>query len=194
MALLLWIVIPSVILIACVDIIFVSPAMAVSPWFFVGAVLGSTVYQVAIDGLFAFLCNKIPSKWLKDKKFFEVSKKEQKFYERLGIRSWKDKVLELGGMGGFSKSKINDPNSPEYIERFLFETYKGEVDHILGMIAGFTVIFIFPLKFAWFIGVPVAIVNAVVNYMSLMILRYNTPKLKTLHKRAVRNMEQKQQG
>ena len=88
MALLLWIVIPSVILIACVDIIFVSPAMAVSPWFFVGAVLGSTVYQVAIDGLFAFLCNKIPSKWLKDKKFFEVSKKEQKFYERLGIRSW----------------------------------------------------------------------------------------------------------
>ena len=194
MALLLWIVIPSVILIACVDIIFVSPAMAVSPWFFVGAVLGSTVYQVAIDGLFAFLCNKIPSKWLKDKKFFEVSKKEQKFYERLGIRSWKDKVLELGGMGGFSKSKINDPNSPEYIERFLFETYKGEVDHILGMIAGFTVIFIFPLKFAWFIGVPVAIVNAVVNYMSLMILRYNTPKLKTLHKRAVRNMEQKIQG
>lgn len=189
MALLLWIVIPAVILVACVDIIFVAPSMGVAPWFFIVAVLASTVYQVAVDGLFALLCNKIPAKWVKDKKFFEVSKKEQRFYEKLGIRVWKDKVLELGGLGGFSKSKVDDPNNPEYIERFLIESYKGEIDHIMGMIAGFTVIFIFPLRFAWFVGVPVAIVNVAVNMMSTMILRYNTPKLKTLHKRALRNRE-----
>ena len=189
MALALWIIIPSVILVSCVDMIFVAPAMGVAPWFFVVAVLVSTVYQVAIDGIFAFLCNQIPAKWVKDKKFFNVSKGEQRFYERLGIRAWKDKSLELGGLGGFSKAKINDPNNPEYIERFLVESYKGEIDHIVGMIAGFTVIFIFPLKFAWFVGVPVAIVNAAINYMSVMILRYNTPKLKTLYKRATRNIE-----
>ena len=189
MALALWIIIPSVILVSCVDMIFVAPAMGVAPWFFVVAVLVSTVYQVAIDGIFAFLCNQIPPKWVKDKKFFNVSKAEQRFYERLGIRAWKDKSLELGGLGGFSKAKINDPNNPEYIERFLVESYKGEIDHIVGMIAGFTVIFIFPLKFAWFVGVPVAIVNAAINYMSVMILRYNTPKLKTLYKRASRNIE-----
>jgi hypothetical protein len=139
--------------------------------------------------LFAFLCNHIPASWVKNKKFFEVSKKEQKFYEKLGIRAWKDKVLELGGMGGFSKSKIDDPNSPEYIERFLIESYKGEIDHICGMIAGFSVIFLIPLKYALFIGVPIAIVNVVVNMMSTMILRYNTPKLKTLHKRALRTRD-----
>lgn len=189
MALALWIIIPSVILVSCVDMIFVAPAMGVAPWFFVVAVLVSTVYQVAIDGIFAFLCNQIPAKWVKDKKFFNVSKGEQRLYERLGIRAWKDKSLELGGLGGFSKAKINDPNNPEYIERFLVESYKGEIDHIVGMIAGFTVIFIFPLKFAWFVGVPVAIVNAAINYMSVMILRYNTPKLKTLYKRATRNIE-----
>jgi hypothetical protein len=144
---------------------------------------------VLVDGLFAIICNHIPAKWLKDKKFFNVSKREQKFYEKLGIRVWKDKVLELGGMGGFSKSKVEDPNSPEYIEKFLIESYKGEVDHIVGMFAGFTVIFIFPLKYALFVGVPVAVVNVFVNLMSTMILRYNTPKLKTLHKRAVRNQE-----
>ena len=191
MILLLWIVIPSMILIGCMDIIFVAPVMEISPWFFVVMVIVSTIYQVAVDGLFAFLCNHIPASWLKNRKFFEVSKREQKFYEKLGIRSWKDKVLELGSMGGFSKSKIDDPNSPEYIEKFLIESYKGEIDHISGMIAGFSVIFILPLKYAWFIGVPVAIVNVVVNMMSTMILRYNTPKLKTLHKRALRNQELK---
>jgi hypothetical protein len=149
---------------------------------------------VLIDGLFALICNKIPEKWLKDKKFFNVSKREQKFYEKLGIRAWKDKVLELGGLGGFSKSKIDDPNSPEYIQKFLYESYKGELDHIAGMIAGFLVIFIFPLKFAWFVGVPIAIVNAFINSMSLMILRYNTPKLKTLHKRAMRTKEHLEQN
>lgn len=179
----------AVVLIASFDIIVLSPSMGVAPWFFIVAVLVSTVYQVAVDGLFAFICNQIPAKWVKDKKFFDVSKKEQKFYEKLGIRSWKDKVLELGKLGGFSKSKIADPNSPEYVERFLIESYKGELDHIIGMFVGFTVIFIFPLKFAWCVGIPVAIVNVFLNLLSTMILRYNTPKLKVLHKRAMRNKE-----
>ncbi|MBQ8211097.1 MAG: hypothetical protein IJZ27_01025 [Treponema sp.] len=60
------------------------------------------------------------------------------------------------------------------------------------MFIGFTVIFIFPLKFAWLVGVPVAIVNLVLNFMPIMILRYNTPKLKVLHKRALRNQQNKQ--
>ena len=193
MVLLLCIVLPAMILISCVDIIFVAPSMGIDPWIFVVAVIISTIYQVAVDGLFAFLCNRIPSNWVKDKKFFNVSKGEQKLYEKLGIRAWKDKVLELGGMGGFSKSKIDDPNSPEYVEQFLIESYKGEIVHIAGMIAGFSVIFIFPLKFAWCVCVPVAVVNVIVNMMSTMILRYNTPKLKTLHKRALRNKERQVQ-
>ena len=73
----------------------------------------------------------------------------------------------------------------------MVESYKGEIDHIIGMFVGFTVIFIFPLKFAWLVGVPVAIVNLVLNYMPVMILRYNTPKLQTLYKRAVRNKEKR---
>lgn len=179
----------AVVLICGFDMLVMAPIMDVSPWFFVLAVVVSVVYQVAVDGLFALICNQIPAKWVKDKKFFDVSKREQRFYEKLGIKKWKDNVLELGSLGGFSKSKINDPNNPEYSERFLIESYKGEIDHILGMIMGFTVIFIFPLKFAWMVGVPVAIVNVFLNLLSTMILRYNTPKLKVLHKRALRNQE-----
>ena len=191
MALVLWVVIPAMILISCMDIIFVAPVMGVSPWFFVIAVVISTIYQVLIDGVFAFFCNHIPPKWVQNKRIFNVSKKEQKFYELLGVRAWKDKLLELGGLGGFSKAKIVNPDSPEYLERFLIESYKGQIDHLFGMFVGFTVIFIFPLKFAWFVGVPVAIVNLALNAMPIMILRYNTPRLKIMHKRALRKEELK---
>lgn len=192
MALYLSIVGIAVAIICSFDILVMCPIMDISPWFFVMAVLVSTVYQVAVDGLFAFICNQIPAKWVKDKKFFDVSKREQKFYEKLGIKRWKDSVLELGSLGGFSKSKLADPSNPEYAEKFLVECYKGELDHIIGMFVGFTVIFIFPLKFAWIVGVPVAIVNVLLNLMSTMILRYNTPKLKVLHKRALRNKERQE--
>ena len=186
----------AMVLTCSLDIIFAAPAMNVAPWFFIVAVVVSVVYQFAVDGLFAFIVSKCPNKWFENKKFFDVSKKEQRFYEKLGIRSWKDKVWELGGLGGFSKAKIDDPKNPEYIKRFLIESYKGEVDHIIGMIAGFSVIFIFPLRFALIVGLPIAVVNAFINYLSVMILRYNTPKLLVLHKRAVRNLElaQKQEN
>ena len=177
------IILTAMVLICSLDI------MEVSPWFFVFAVTVSVIYQFAIDGLFAFIVSKCPNKWFENKKFFNVSKKEQRIYEKLGIRSWKDKIWELGGLGGFSKSKIDDPKDPEYSKRFLIESYKGEIDHIIGMFAGFTVIFIFPLKFAWIVGVPVAFVNLILNWMPTMILRYNTPKLLVLHKRALRNLE-----
>ncbi len=186
------IILTAMAIICSLDIIFAAPAMNVSPWFFVVAVVVSVIYQFAIDGLFAFIVSKFPNKWFENKKFFEVSKKEQRFYEKLGIRAWKDKIWELGGLGGFSKAKIDDPKNPEYSKRFLIESYKGEIDHIIGMFAGFTVIFIFPLKFAWIVGVPVAIVNFVLNLMPIMILRYNTPKLLVLYKRAVRNYELQQ--
>lgn len=183
------IILTAMVLICSLDIIFAAPVMEVSPWFFVFAVTVSVIYQFAIDGLFAFIVSKCPNKWFENKKFFNVSKKEQRIYEKLGIRSWKDKIWELGGLGGFSKSKIDDPKDPEYSKRFLIESYKGEIDHIFGMLAGFTVIFIFPLKFAWIVGVPVAFVNFILNWMPTMILRYNTPKLLVLHKRALRNLE-----
>lgn len=189
MVLVFSIILTAMVLICSLDIIFASPAMGVSPWFFVIAVIVSTIYQFAIDGLFAFIVSKCPNKWFENKKFFNVSKREQRIYEKLGIRSWKDKIWELGGLGGFSKAKIDDPKDPKYCEKFLIESYKGEIDHIIGMFAGFTVIFIFPLKFAWIVGVPVAFVNFILNWLPVMILRYNTPKLLVLHKRAVRNLE-----
>ena len=145
----------------------------------IGAVSISVVVEIAISGLGSLICAKSPNSWFpSEKKLFNVSKREQRFYEKLGIKSWKDKVWELGGLGGFRKNKINDAGSPEYLHRFIMESNKGMVGHIINMFNGFLVVLILPLEFAWQIGVPVAIVGLILNLLPTLVLRYNLPKLK----------------
>ena len=136
----------------------------------------------------------MPNKWFSmDNKHYHVSKRAQAFYEKLQIRKWKDKVWELGGLGGFRKNKLSQPTNSEYIERFIVESHKGILTHRIGYFVGFLGIFIFPLKYALGIGIPVAIVNLILNALPVMILRYNIPKLKLLHKRLKRTEEQSEQ-
>ena len=61
------------------------------------------------------------------------------------------------------------------------EANYGVVVHITGVIFGFLVILILP-KFWYCVGLPVAVINLFYNYLSLMILRYNLPKLHVLYK------------
>ena len=77
--------------------------------------------MVAWDGVFATIIRHLmPARWFsKDRKRFQVSKVECKIYEALGIKHWKDNVLELGMFTSFSKKKVSDPNNPEYVERFI---------------------------------------------------------------------------
>ncbi len=154
--------------------------------------VGATAFQFAIDGLFAFIVNKLPSKWFdKSKKCFFVSKKSQNFYEKLKIRKWKDKVWELGGLGGFRKNKLAQPDSPEYIERFIVESNKGIVTHRIAYFVGFLALVVFPLKFALKICLPVAVTNLILNILPVMVLRYNIPKLFVVHKRLTRTKHNK---
>lgn len=183
MVLYLCIILSAMTIISVLNIIFTT----LNPWFIISAVTITTIFQFVIDGIFAIIINKLPNKWFgMDKKCFEVSKKSQEFYEKLKIRKWKDKVWELGGLGGFRKNKLSQPNNSDYIERFIIESNKGIVTHRLGYLLGFLGIFIFPLKYALGIGIPVAIVNLILNALPVMILRYNIPKLKLLHKRLKR--------
>ena len=132
----------------------------------------------------------MPNKWFThDKKIFKISKHERKFYEKIKIRSWKDRVWELGALGGFRKNKIASTDDPEYFRRFIVESNKGIVEHRCGYFLGFLGIFLFPLKYALSIGVPIAIVNLVLSALPTMILRYNIPKLTIVLKRLERQKE-----
>ncbi len=162
-----------------------------SAWMVILVVVLAVVIEIIIDLILAGIFHAVKDKHFLNKKFFEVSKKERKFYEKIGIKCWKDKVLELGAIGGFSKSKLKSTNDIEYIDRFLIENYKGVVVHIFNIIFGFAIMAIPPFKYSLCVGLPVAIVNAFLGLLPIFVLRYNIPKLQAVKKRIERNEKQK---
>ncbi len=174
-------IVACMIIISVINIVYTNSLFALDPMYIILVVIASTVAVIAIDGLFAALINALPEKWFN--KEVNVTKKEVRFYEVIKIRAWKDKVLELGALGNFRKNKIYDPNNNDYVKMFLMESNYGIWTHILDIISGFSIIFIFPLEYALCFGIPVAIVNVILNILPIFILRYNIPKLKVLYKR-----------
>lgn len=169
-------------LITLADLLFAAPVFGFGFWFILGAVLLGVAAVIAVDGLFAFLIRRLPAKWFShEKKFFRVSPREKKLYEKLKIRKWKDKIPELGQFTNFRKNKIADPHSNEYLTRYMLEAAYGEVIHLAGIVAGFVIIFFYPLNYWLCFGFPIAVINALMNIPSLLILRYNFYKLKILY-------------
>lgn len=169
-----------------------------SVWNIVTAVLSSTALVILIDTFFAIFIGILPKKMFNaNRKIFIVSKKEQIFYEKLSIRKWKDKIWELGGLGGFSKSKIKDPQNPKYYERFIIESNRGVVEHLLGAFFGFLICLEIS-KHMFSIAIPIAVINLVLNILPTMVLRYNMPKLRAVYfgltKRQKENEEQQNLG
>lgn len=185
----------------CMTIIFIFNYLFAMPifnfqiFYIILGVVISTVSVIIIDAIFATLVRwGLPKHWFAvDKKFFVPTKKKCLFYERLGIKKWKDKVLELGGFSGFHKNKLGDVNNIEYVSRFIVEANYGIIVHVACIIFGFIVIFIFPLKYWLCFGFPVAVVNAFLNLLPLIILRYNLPKLHSLYQFNIRRQVKKKE-
>lgn len=166
-----------------VNAVFAAPRFGVSFWFILGAVLINVVAVIAVDGLFAFLIRRLPEKWFgHERRFFQVSAKEKKFYEKLKIRKWKDKVPELGQFTNFHKNKVAEPRNNVYLERYKLEAAYGEVIHLAGCFLGFVIIFFYPLKYWLCFGFPVAVINLIMNILPYFILRYNFYKMKVLYR------------
>jgi hypothetical protein len=171
------------VIICVVDYFFFAQNLGIDLPYIIIAVIVSTISVIVIDLIFALIVRRfLPGRWFSaDKKFYVAGRGEKKFYEKIGIKKWKDKVIELGALSGFRKNKILRPNSVEYIERYIIEANFGIVVHIADIIFGFLVLFVYPLKFWYCFGFPVAIVNAVLNLLPMFILRYNLPKLHKLY-------------
>lgn len=172
----------SVIGIAMAIISCLNIALGAAGWHYVIlSVVVCVALEFAIDGSIAIIINKMPNRWFGvDNPLYRVSKKERKLYVKLRVRQWKDKVWELGGLGGFSKKVLAKPDDPEYIERFIIECNKGVLTHRLSYPAGFLIMLLFPNACAWTIALPVAVVNVFLNVLPTLALRYNTPMLKVI--------------
>ena len=163
-------------------------------------VLGWTALATAmvtlVDGLTATVCRLLPKDFVDpEKQIFQVSAKEKKFYEKLKIRKWKDRVPEIGQFTGFRKNKIDDPKSVEYLDRFLLEISYGEVGHVASCFTSYLILLLFPVYRLWVaVALPVATVSLLMNLPSLFILRYNSYKLRVLRKNNLKRRLQASQA
>ena len=170
----------------------VNIAYKTASWLYVIiAVVWCTALQFAFDGTIAIIINKMPDAWFGiDNPLYYVSEIEKKLYLKLRVRLWKDKVWELGGIGGFSKRTLKEPGNPKYIEKFIVECNKGVATHRLSYPIGFLAMLTLNETCAFTVALPVAIVNLYLNVLPTLALRYNTPKLKTLLLRLNRKHEE----
>ena len=148
------------------------------------AVVLLVVIEIVIDIIFATIVRWImPEKFFSiDKLYFSASKKEMRFYEKIGIKKWKDKALELGAVTGFRKNKLYSPNNNEYVKRFILEANYGIMVHVYCIVFGFLVMLANLFYPFVYVTLPIAIVNLVLNLLPIFILRYNLPKLHSLYK------------
>lgn len=148
----------------------------------------ATVIVILIDGATAAICRLLPKKYADESlKIYSVSAGEKKFYEKLKIRKWKDSVPEIGHFTGFRKNQIAEPNSVEYLDRFLLEICYGELGHFFICFTNFLLLLLFPLYEHWIaISIPVALVSVMLNILPLFILRYNSYKLRILRRNVLK--------
>ena len=167
-------------LIAIINILlgFVSPINTLL-W-----VVGLAIACGIIDGIITLSIHLLPSKLFNpDKKFFKVSDKKIRFYKKLGVKKWKERVPDLGQFSNFKKNKIQDPFSLKYMHKFLVENCYGDMIHLVSGFMGFLIVLLPPIKISLFIALPIACINFIINYLPVMIQRYNRPKLLNIYNR-----------
>lgn len=184
MILYLTIIFTFLLFLAGLNCILVSPILNISYGSVLFIVFTSFVFQVAVDGLIAFLAHRLPEKCIEPfRKFYVVTKKEKNFYEHLGVKHFKDYLPDLGWLCNFRKAKLEQPNNKQYIYKYMQESCYGELGHLFSLPFGYLVIFLYPLKYALYFGVPIATVNLILNLLPAISLRYNRYKLSIVYKR-----------
>ena len=166
----------------------VNIAFGTAAWYYVLiSVVWCTALQFVLDGVVAFSVRMTPDRLYGiDNPLFHITEWEKELYKRLRVRSWKDKVWELGGLGGFSKKSMASTNDPEYIKKFIVECNRGVATHRLSYPIGFVAMLTLKGTCVFTVALPVALVNLYLNILPTLVLRYNTPKLKTLYERLLK--------
>lgn len=156
-------------------------------WGLALVIVVAVVVVFVIDMLVSAIVSVLPPKMFGV--FERVYKWERHFYEKIGVRKWKDYVpIGKGPLFlGMNKSKIADRCDIGYLLKLKKECFRAEVMHFLSIFVGFLIIVFLPLEYLWVISLPVAIVNAFLQTLPFIIQRYNLPKLDILIKRAERN-------
>ena len=174
----------SMAVIATVNIFAVAPAYNYTPFQIILFTCIATVSVILIDGVCATIVRRLlPKKWFEGLfKGYCAGKRESKFYEKIGIKKWKEKVIELGCFTNLRKNKIEDPTNNDYVLRYITEANYGVICHFAGIVFSVFATFCAPKNLWLTIGLPVGVVSMILSALPAFILRYNLPKLHKLYK------------
>ncbi len=162
-----------------------------------------TVGVIAVDGVGALIVRRLlPNKWfIAERRLFRVSKREHELYHRIRVKSWKDKVPELGMFTGFSKSNLKTTADAEYLARFIMEINYGVICHLENAFFGWLIMFIpFFIPEGMIFPAPVSIwafiaaVNFVLSMLPVFILRYTSYTLTRMYERQMKNKKESSQS
>ena len=157
-------------------------------WIFLAILIcGGTWFVISMFTRFALPRNYFDAR----KKRWHTFKFEEKIYRFLRVKKWKDKIPELGNISGFGKKKIEDPNNPIYLYKFLTENCLADSLHFFSIFAGVLVFVLVPSRFILTIALPIFIVNTIMNTMSWMVQRFLRPKMVKMYERLLRLEKQK---
>ena len=158
----------------------------------------SVIAVIAVDGIGATIVRRaLPEKWfMPHKRIFQVSKKEHNFYKAIKIKSWKDKVPELGGFTSFHKNELKSTSDKGYLERFIIEVNYGVICHLENALFGFVIFLIpmLPINGTYIftemsIWIPVCAVNFVLSMLPVFILRHTNHTLVKLYNKQLKKEE-----
>jgi len=189
----LFIIVLSTAIVGVLNALF-NPSVASNPWYYY--IIMSVVYTISlitVDAIVALVIRHLPSKFFSmDKRTYCLSSREKVFYEKIGVKKWKDKLPELGGFTSFHKDKIANPFDNQYIDRFILEACYGISIHYWSVPFGFLVILLDYKMYMggsnlwWTMAIPLCCVNAVLVVLPAFILKYNLPKLKKIREHNLR--------
>ena len=122
----------------------------------------------------------LPKRWFTgDAKVYQVSEREIKFLNKIKVKTWKEKIPNIAKIKYKSSDIQIDPKDPKFVKKLLTETCYAESLHISCIVTA-VVAALCIVKTRWFLtmALPIAIVYTFFNIPSILVQRYNRPRMK----------------
>ena len=132
--------------------------------------------------IFNFVERFFPEKWYGENvKLFKERKFENGFFKKIGIKKWKDNVPQFLKIKNINKIKSeNNVIDTAYVNNFITETRRGEFMHLIDIIFGIIAALLLPKAYFLKYSLPILFVWTYFNMLSIIIQRYNRPRLQKL--------------
>lgn len=149
---------------------------------------------LAVTGIMGFISGRlIPKRWIKPEKGWFRSfafERSGAVYEKLGIRRWHNKVLDMSRiLPCFMPAKNLSGDYEERLPVMIRETCVAEIVHIAVSIVGLRCLWMWPGVG----GVTVTVIHIVLlNLPFILIQRYNRPRLVRLQQKLLKKKEKKE--